>query len=73
MKKFSSFLTALFLSLGCFAQEEGKIVIGKVDSIYSTILNEQRKVWVYMPNGLKDKSTQRYPVVYLMDGIAHVY
>jgi len=73
MKKFSSFLTALFLSLGCFAQEEGKIVIGKVDSIYSTILNEQRKVWVYMPNGLKDKSTQRYPVVYLMDGTAHFY
>ena len=55
------------------AQDDNKLVIGKIDSISSTYLQEQRKVWVYLPNGFNDKSTQRYPVVYLMDGTAHFY
>ncbi len=55
------------------AQTDNKIVIGKVDSVYSTILKEQRKIWVYVPdmlNGNHDTS-QRYPVVYLLDGDGH--
>ena len=62
--------------VSCFlskAQDDNKLVIGKIDSISSTYLQEQRKVWVYLPNGFNDKSTQRYPVVYLMDGTAHFY
>ena len=64
------------LVLGSFAsraQTDNKIVIGKIDSVYSTILKEQRKVWVYVPNmktGVQNAS-QRYPVVYLLDGEGH--
>jgi len=60
-------------SLGSRAQTDNKIVIGKVDSVYSTILKEQRKVWVYVPNmktGIQNPG-QRYPVVYLLDGDGH--
>jgi len=63
----------VFSSLGSLAQTDNKIVIGKVDSVYSTILKEQRKVWVYTPNlkaGVQNPS-QRYPVVYLLDGEGH--
>jgi len=31
------------------AQTENKIVIGTVDSIQSKILNEKRKIWIYVP------------------------
>ena len=60
-------------SLGSRSQIDNKIVIGKVDSVYSTILKEQRKVWIYTPNmkaGMQDPS-KRYPVVYLLDGEGH--
>jgi len=49
------------------------IVIGKIDSVYSKSLGEERKIWVYMPHGDNGPSAsgQRYPVVYLLDGDAH--
>ncbi len=49
---------------------ENKIVIGAIDSLQSVVLNEQRKIWVHVPNTLKD-SNEKYPVVYLLDGDAH--
>ena len=61
------------ISLGSPAQTDNKIIIGKIDSVYSTILKEQRKVWVYIPNmkaGMQNPG-QRYPVVYLLDGDGH--
>lgn len=63
----------MLLSLFSNGQIGNKIVIGKVDSVYSTILKEQRKVWVYTPNlktGVQNPG-QRYPVVYLLDGDGH--
>ena len=71
-----SFLfTALFAVLYFYvpAQTDNKIVIGKVDSVYSNILGEQRKVWVYVPSGFlgNNDSTTRFPVVYLLDGDSH--
>ncbi len=58
-----------------FAQSSGNaIVIGNYDSIYSNILKEQRKIWVYVPQsntGIFFK--QQYPVVYLLDGDAHFH
>ena len=73
MKYVSLFLLSVIISFSSLAQADNKIVIGKVDSVYSTILGEQRKIWVYVPNmnaGMKDAS-QRYPVVYLLDGDGH--
>ena len=44
-----------------------------MDSVYSTILKEQRKVWVYTPylKGGMQNPAQRYPVIYLLDGEGH--
>jgi hypothetical protein len=73
MKNVSLFLLYLILTNGSDAQTDNKIVIGKVDSVYSTILKEQRKVWIYLPNmkaGMQNTG-QRYPVVYLLDGEGH--
>lgn len=56
-------------------QTNNDIVIGKIDSLESETLKEQRKIWVHLPdgydNGLFEKKT--YPVVYLLDGDAHFY
>ncbi|HET6767636.1 MAG TPA: alpha/beta hydrolase-fold protein, partial [Chitinophagaceae bacterium] len=55
------------------AQTDNKIIIGKVDSVYSAVLNEKRKVWVYVPDmssGMQNTG-QRFPVLYLLDGDAH--
>ena len=69
------FLLSLCLGIASImpAQTDNKIVIGKVDSVYSTILKEKRKVWVYVPsmNGDMQNSKQRYPVLYLLDGDGH--
>src|SRR6187397_1521618 len=73
MKNIIVFILLVIISLGSYAQTDNKIVIGKVDSVYSTILKEQRKVWVYLPNmkaGMQNPG-QRYPVVYLLDGDGH--
>ncbi len=58
-----------------FAQLENKIVLGNIDSIQSNILNEQRKIWVYVPNSGETDTYARvkYPVVYLLDGDGHFY
>lgn len=48
---------------------DSQIVIGKIDSLHSTILNETRKVWVYVPPNASEKT--KYPVLYLLDGDAH--
>lgn len=73
MKK--AFLSTIFLLLSAIilAQFDNKITIGTIDSIQSNILKEQRKVWVYTPNSYQLNSSQRYPVVYLLDGDDHFY
>jgi len=48
--------------------EKGSIVIGKIDSVQSTILGENRKIWVHVPDG---GGSQKYPVVYVLDGDGH--
>lgn len=56
-------------------QNSNDIVIGKMDSIHSKILNEERKVLVHVPEdnteGLYEE--RKYPVVYLLDGDDHFY
>lgn len=46
--------------------QSNDIVIGKVDNIYSKILNENRELWIHVP-----KSDGKFPVVYLLDGDGH--
>lgn len=69
------FALLLVLAVNARAQtiKNNNIVIGSVDSVQSKILNENRKVWVYVPNGADDSTfaKKRYPVVYLLDGDGH--
>lgn len=53
-----------------FAQNENQITIGTTHTIHSSVLQENRKLLVYVPAGAsKDpKSSVRYPVIYLLDG-----
>ncbi|MEZ4895523.1 MAG: alpha/beta hydrolase-fold protein [Saprospiraceae bacterium] len=39
-----------------------------VDSVYSTILEEQRFFYVHLPASYETNASRRYPVVYLLDG-----
>lgn len=50
-----------------------QVVIGSRETIYSKILNEQRRILVYVPSSasLQIYSKQRYPVIYLLDGDAY--
>lgn len=68
---FSILLVALFVNSK--GQTDANIIIGTVDSIQSTILNERRKIYVYVPDNSsrqQDLAKQRYPVVYLFDAEA---
>lgn len=41
----------------------------KLDGLYSTILSEQRELLVHLPNSYGLNKTQRYPVLFLTDGL----
>ncbi len=51
----------------CFSQ---KIQVGNKVSIHSKVLNEEREVWVHLPQSYNDTTTKpaHYPVMYLLDG-----
>jgi predicted alpha/beta superfamily hydrolase len=53
----------------------GSVTIGKIDSIFSPTLKEQRPYLVYTPPSYSDTTyTKRgYPVLYLLDGDAHFH
>lgn len=65
-----SILTVSFYTPS-FAQNE--IVIGKIDSLESSILGEQRQLMIYVPNQGPNSifAEKKYPVVYVLDGDAH--
>jgi predicted alpha/beta superfamily hydrolase len=76
MKKTIIILVLSIFTNLAFAQGiayEQNIVIGKIDSLQSKILGEQRNIWVYVPDQNPNSiySSQRYPVVYLLDGDGH--
>lgn len=67
-------ITSLFfIGLHASGQEnktaKGEIIIGKVDSLYSKVLQEHREFWVHTPE--KYDPSKRYPVIYVLDAIGH--
>jgi predicted alpha/beta superfamily hydrolase len=74
MKKAVFFAMLIAISF-CVTAQSGDIVIGKIDTLTSTVLNEQRKIWVYVPESADENlyAKEKYPVVYLLDGDAHFY
>ncbi|MCX2477938.1 alpha/beta hydrolase-fold protein [Pedobacter sp. MC2016-15] len=53
--------------------ENNELVIGKVDSIHSKILNANRKIWIYLPASARKTpyKKQHYPIIYLLDAESH--
>jgi predicted alpha/beta superfamily hydrolase len=56
----------IVLPMHLFAQSD--ICIGKSDTLYSSVLNEKRAVWIHLPKSYEDSASKRYPVIYLLDG-----
>lgn len=73
MKKLILSVLTAFFSICVLAQKDNKVTIGAIDSIQSKILNEQRKIWISVPDSWNVDSKQRYPVLYLLDGDAHFH
>lgn len=50
-----------------FAQKSEEIVIGNKHTIHSYILNQDRDIYIHLPEGYDD-CVSHYPVIYVMDG-----
>lgn len=74
MKKIYAVYVLCFFLFNVYGQNN-QIVIGKIDTLRSEILNEERQIWIHVPEGNYDGSLRdrKYPVVYLLDGNAHFY
>jgi len=53
------------------AEKTHPLVIGEVLEIHSDVLNEDRILNIYLPNGYSKDSLKDYPVIYLLDGSYH--
>ena len=42
--------------------------VGVLDSLYSNVLNESRKIYVQLPAGYSPEKNQKYPVAFILDG-----
>jgi len=61
----------IFLKFNSFAQnsQEAKpFKLGEIQTIKSLILNENRTLNIYLPEGYATDSAKNYPVIYLLDG-----
>jgi len=61
----------IFLIISSFAisqnnKTEKQIYVYKVDSLFSTNIQEFRTIKIFLPNGYSDK--EKYPVIYTLDG-----
>jgi uncharacterized protein len=74
MRKYFLSLLLILIAFISKSQSDTKIILGNIDSIDSKILEEKRKIWVYVPNSAQSGglfAQVKYPVVYLLDGDAH--
>ena len=62
-----------FVFITAKSQNTNNITIGTVDKIYSDILKEDRRVWIYNPALNNRTNLQPYPVLYLLDAEEHFY
>jgi len=73
-KRIISILTSLFFFNLVFSQNKKNLnqttplSIGEKIEFQSAILNENRILNIYLPNGYSNDSLKKYPVIYLLDG-----
>lgn len=76
MRRIVLFIIIVAFSFSCRRElQERKddfIYIGKKETLHSSILNEDRPYWVYVPP-YNPKSGKKFPVLYLLDGDAHFH
>jgi predicted alpha/beta superfamily hydrolase len=72
MKQLLLFLASVLLFFPSAAQPGNQLVLGKTDSIQSSVLQEKRRFYVHVPTSAagKQATTKRYPVMYLFDADA---
>lgn len=63
-KLFTLFLIATSANL-CFGQD---ISIGIRDTVFSETLHQDREISIYLPPGYHSSQSQKYPVLYILDG-----
>ena len=67
------FLVIATLALSGIAQDQAeKVSIGKKEVVHSSVLNEDRNVYVFLPEGYS-RSADRYPVLYTLYSVAADY
>src|SRR6476661_2687616 len=73
MKKVSLIIFFATITFATKAQNEESILLGKKTTIFSSILKENRKIWIYNPDltATSPIAIKHYPVVYVLDGDAH--
>jgi predicted alpha/beta superfamily hydrolase len=67
MKTFKLLVILLLFTESVYAQNADDVIIAKRIRINSTILGEERTVFVSTPSGYAD-STASFPVMYVLDG-----
>jgi len=74
MKKTNLIILAIIFSAFEYgvAQSTHLYEIGTKDSLYSNTLEEQRVIWVQLPENYNQESRQLYPVIYVLDGAVHL-
>ncbi|PQB05733.1 alpha/beta hydrolase-fold protein [Aureitalea marina] len=67
----------LLLTIGSFLSslqviraQTNEIETEIIDSVYSEVLKESREFWVKYPDNYNPDGTEKYPVVYLLDGFS---
>ena len=65
------FITTLNTSAQFSQNKNKEIVIGTVDSLFSNTLNEQREIWIHVPENMYPN--EKYPIIYLLDGGSQFY
>ena len=58
----------LLMGIPLIGFSQQPLAIGQSHKIHSHILEEQRTVNVYLPDGYLENDTARYPVIYVIDG-----
>ena len=72
MRKKNLWVSILFFVLLFFRYSQAKAQdqVSQVDSLYSQILKEQRKLRIVFPKNYDSTSTNKYEIVYCLDDIA---
>lgn len=62
-----------YLSAVEVQEKTNALVIGQAIKIDSKILNEERPLWVYLPEDYNSSKYKEYPVLYMLDGAYHFH